>query len=262
MANMLFANNAATTLASGITSSATSLTVAAGTGSIFPSPTGSQYFYCTLIDAATNSVIEIVQVTARSTDTFTIVRAQDGTSASAYLAGDKVELRLVRASLNDFPKLDESNTFSGATNTFANISATSFSGAGTGLTGTATSLSIGGNAATATSATSATSATTATNIASGAANQIHYQTAASTTGFITAPTTASTLLEWNGSSFVWAAAGGATGGGTDQIFNLNGQTVTTSYSIPSGKNAVTAGKITVNSGVTVTVPSGSRWVIV
>ena len=114
MANMLFANNAATTLASSITNSATSLTVATGTGALFPSPTGSQYFYCTLIDAATNSVIEIIKVTARSTDTFTIVRAQDGTTASAYVAGDKVELRLVRASLNDFPKLDESNSFTTA----------------------------------------------------------------------------------------------------------------------------------------------------
>lgn len=111
MANMQFANNAATTLASGITNTATSLTVASA--SAFPAITGSQYFYCTLIDAATNSVIEIIKVTAVSGTTFTVVRAQDGTTASAYLAGDKVELRLVRANLNDFPKLDESNTFTG-----------------------------------------------------------------------------------------------------------------------------------------------------
>lgn len=57
------------------------------------------------------------------------------------------------------------------------------------------------------------------------------------------------------------AAGGATGGGTDQIFNLNGQTVTTNYSIPSGKSANSTGPITINSGITVTVPAGSRWVI-
>ena len=55
--------------------------------------------------------------------------------------------------------------------------------------------------------------------------------------------------------------GGATGGGTDKIFFENGQTVTTSYSIPSGSNAMSTGPITINSGVTVTVPSGSRWVV-
>ena len=107
---MSFTNNAATTLASGITSVATSLTVATGTGALFPTLTGSQYFYCTLINAA-GTTIEIVKVTARSTDTFTIVRAQDNTTASAFSTGDKVELRLVAANLNDFPKLDEVNTF-------------------------------------------------------------------------------------------------------------------------------------------------------
>lgn len=58
------------------------------------------------------------------------------------------------------------------------LSATSFSGAGTGLTGTASSLSIGGNAAT------ATSATTATNVAGGTTGALHYQSAASTTTFL------------------------------------------------------------------------------
>lgn len=107
---MLFANNANTTLASGITSSATSISVTSSTG--FPSPTGSQYFYCTLADAATQQTIEIVQVTAVSGTTWTVVRGQDGTTGTAFSVGAVVSLRLVRASLNDFPKLDENNTFS------------------------------------------------------------------------------------------------------------------------------------------------------
>jgi hypothetical protein len=86
------------------------------------------------------------------------------------------------------------------------LTSTSFSGAGTGLTGTATSLSIGGNAAT---ATSATSATTATNLAGGTANQIPFQTGAGATSFITAPTIASTALTWSGSAFAWSSAGSA-----------------------------------------------------
>jgi hypothetical protein len=69
-----------------------------------------------------------------------------------------------------------------------------------------------------------------------------------------------------GGSYTYGAwtfiGGGATGGGTDQIFNLNGQTITSSYTIPSGYNANTTGTVTINAGVTVTIPAGSRWVIV
>jgi hypothetical protein len=123
----LFTNNASTTLASSINSSVTSLTVAAGYGALFPNPTASQYFYCTLSNTA-GTTIEIVKVTARSTDTFTIVRAQDGTTASAFNAGDKVELRLVNASLVNFGQLDSTNTWAQAqTFSGANI----FNGLGT-----------------------------------------------------------------------------------------------------------------------------------
>lgn len=58
------------------------------------------------------------------------------------------------------------------------------------------------------------------------------------------------------------AAAGATGGGTDQIFWENGQTVTTNYTITNGKNAMSAGPITINSGVTVTVGAGEVWTVV
>ena len=92
-----FTNNATTTLASGINNSVTSLTVAAGTGALFPSLSGSDVFYVTLANLA--GAVEIVKVTARSTDTFTIVRAQDNTSAAAWSAGDKVELRPIAATM-------------------------------------------------------------------------------------------------------------------------------------------------------------------
>jgi hypothetical protein len=66
---------------------------------------------------------------------------------------------------------------------------------------------------------------------------------------------------YNGSQWT-AVGGGATGGGADQIFVLNGQNITTNYTIPSGSNASTAGTVTINTGVVVTVSTGSRWVIV
>lgn len=65
---------------------------------------------------------------------------------------------------------------------------------------------------------------------------------------------------YNGS--VWGAVGGgATGGGNDEIFVENGQVVTTNYTIPVGRNAMSTGPITINSGVTVTISTGSVWAL-
>lgn len=55
---------------------------------------------------------------------------------------------------------------------------------------------------------------------------------------------------------------GARGGGNDHIFWENDQIVTSNYTITSGKQAGTFGPVTIASGVTVTVPSGSVWSIV
>ncbi|WP_238934099.1 MULTISPECIES: hypothetical protein [unclassified Enterobacter] len=86
---LLAANNAQTVLAAGISSSATSLTVNTGTGSLFPSPaSGTSFFKLTLVDAATGLITEIVHVTARSGDVMTIERAQEGTVARAWSAND------------------------------------------------------------------------------------------------------------------------------------------------------------------------------
>lgn len=57
-----------------------------------------------------------------------------------------------------------------------------------------------------------------------------------------------------------ASGGGAVGGGTDKVFYENDTTVTTAYTITTGKNAMCAGPITFNAAVT--VPSGSRLTVV
>ena len=85
------------------------------------------------------------------------------------------------------------------------FTSTSFSGAGTGLTGTASSLSIGGNAATATSATSATTATTATNLAGGANGSLPYQTGSGATTFLAAGSNTQ-ILTLAGGVPTWANA--------------------------------------------------------
>lgn len=58
----------------------------------------------------------------------------------------------------------------------------------------------------------------------------------------------------------WGYAAG--GGGGDSVFYENDNTVTANYSITANKNAMSAGPITVESGVEITIPSGSVWTIV
>jgi hypothetical protein len=72
-----------------------------------------------------------------------------------------------------------------------------------------------------------------------------------------------TLGQFQGYGVAWGSiGGGATGGGSDQVFNLNDQVVTTDYTIASTKNASSAGPISINTGVTVTISTGANWVIV
>jgi hypothetical protein len=92
-------NNAFGTLNAGINDSVTTVVLAAGQGSLFPTLTAGDYFYATLIDTSNN--LEIVKVTARSTDTMTIVRAQDNTTARAYSTNDRFELRPTAALFNE-----------------------------------------------------------------------------------------------------------------------------------------------------------------
>jgi hypothetical protein len=84
---------------------------------------------------------------------------------------------------------------------------------------------------------------------------------AGTTGDFRFNSTLSKFEGYNGSAW-GAVGGGATGGGSDAVFIENDQTVTTNYTISSGKNAGTFGPVTINSGVTVTVPSGSVWAVI
>jgi len=94
-----FSNNATTTLASSITSTDTSITVAGSFGALFPSAGGDNYFYATLINSSND--IEIVKVIGRTDDVMTVVRGQDGTAALNWIGGDKFELRVNAKALSD-----------------------------------------------------------------------------------------------------------------------------------------------------------------
>ena len=283
-----FTNNATSTLASGIASGDLSLTVASGQGALFPTLGGGDYFYCTLSNVA--NTIEIVKVTARSTDTFTIVRAQDNTTASAFVTGDKVELRLVAAVLSNTAILDQTNVFSAAQT--VNINGTV--GAGTPAAATVTTLTA--------SAESAFTSTGALTISKG--NTAARPTA--TSGMLRFNTQTVQFEGYDGSA--WASVGGgssitndtstatnvyplfanATSGTPTTIYTgnakllykpstgelqasvpvalngivVNSQTVAASYTIGAGYSGMSAGPVTVASGQSVTVSSGSRWVVV
>jgi hypothetical protein len=92
MSLIIWKNNASSTMASGITNVATQVTVQAGQGALFPSPSAGQYSVITLEDVSGN--IEIVQCTGRTGDTLTIVRAQESTTGLAFASGSRVENRI------------------------------------------------------------------------------------------------------------------------------------------------------------------------
>ena len=199
------------------TSGGNAITIGASTGSIISIPNGiTAQVYC---DGSTG----FYSAQTGSAGNFTV-------NGNFYVTGN----------------ISDVGTLSGTTISASN----QFSGPGTGLTGTATSLSIGGSAAT---------ATTATNIAGGTANSIVYQSGSATTRFVAPPSTANTALVWSGSNFTWGNITSTSGSGC--VYE-NGQTITSNYTMTSGNNGVTAGPVTVATRITVTIPTGSRWVIV
>ena len=87
---LLAADNAQSNLSTPLSASSTSIALTAGSGALFPQPGANQYFTLTLNDAATGLVYEIVNVTAVTGDTMTVVRGQEGTTATTWALGDIV----------------------------------------------------------------------------------------------------------------------------------------------------------------------------
>ena len=122
---------------------------------------------------------------------------------------------------------------------------------------------IGGTAAAAGTFTTLTATADSTFTSTGAVQVPVGTTAQRPTGVAGKIRFNSTLSQFEGyNGTTWGTiGGGATGGGGNQIFYENSQIVTTSYTITAGKSASSTGPITINSGAIVTIPSGSRWVI-
>ena len=123
-----FANKFSTTLSAGINNSVTSLSIASATG--FPTISGGHHAYVTL-DNGDGTTVEVVKVTNISGTTLTVTRAQDSTSAAAFSAGAKVEIRMTSALLQDVKdegpddtvlKVDQGNNRVGILNTSPDVS--------------------------------------------------------------------------------------------------------------------------------------------
>lgn len=98
----LFTNNASSVLANAASNVATSMVLLAGQGVRFPAPTGGNFFLLTLIGRDVGGIEnawEIVKVTARSVDTLTVVRAQEGTAAVAWGVGTPAQARATAGTL-------------------------------------------------------------------------------------------------------------------------------------------------------------------
>lgn len=113
MTIFVFSNNASSLLASGISSSDTSVTVTSGQGALFPTISAGQAAMATLEDTSGN--LEIVKVTGRTTDTMVIVRAQEGTTARSYASGSRMELRVTAGLLAALLQKNGGDTLAGTT---------------------------------------------------------------------------------------------------------------------------------------------------
>ena len=102
-------------------------------------------------------------------------------------------------------------------------------------------------------AVEATATTGQANLPSGTTAQ---RTGSPATGALRFNSTDTSFEGYNGTE--WGSIGG---GAADGIFYENDQAVASSYTIVAAKNAMTAGPITINSGVTVTIETGGRWVV-
>jgi hypothetical protein len=144
----------------------------------------------------------------------------------------------------------------------ASTSATNAASSASAASGSATSAASSATAAAA-SATSLTNVVTRTS-ATGAAVM-----PTGTTGERPTPATGqfrfnSSLSQFEGyNGTAWGAVGGgATGGTGNQVVYENDQSISADYTLTAGKNAMSAGPITVNAGITLTVPSGAVYTVV
>ena len=239
---VVFSNNAVTTLASSVSTSATSITVV--DGSVFPDvSSASDHTYITFEDINGNR--EIVKLTNRSGNTLTVVRGQDGTTAQSFSSGDKVELRITAVLLNEIAAQADTDTNTEYTaGSGLNLSGTTFSNTAPDQT-----VSLTGSGATTISGTYPNFTISSTDttpdplrLSNGSASAPSYSFSSDTdTGMFRAVESGSNYSLVFANSGVEAVRIGSSGGvgiGTDQIINTSGAKLTINVPASSPKHRV------------------------
>jgi hypothetical protein len=272
-----FANAARAYLASSISDSATTVTIDGG-GSLFPAITSPEFSRAVLQDA---NGIEVVRITAHTanSNSFTVTRAQEGTTARSFAANSVFGLRMTAADGDTFvAKVSGPGSatdsalaaFDGTTGKLIKQAATvTIAQGGTGQTtanaafnalapsqasNTGKYLTTNG---TDSSWATVVSGATISNDTSTATNLFPIFSDATSGTPTTVYTSNAKLLYKPSTGELQSTAVIASNG----IF-VNNLTVSENYTIPSGSNAMSAGPVSINSGITVTVASGSTWVVV
>jgi hypothetical protein len=222
----------------------------------------------TTIEFVTAPAVDAVVLLKRSTN--------DATKAATFFPGSSIKaadlntnfdqvLYIAQETANDAANQSTAGLqaqITAATNT-ANNAATS---AGAAATSAATSASIAASAVTTSLQKAGDTITgnidnTATGYFDLPVGTTGQRPGSPNTGMIRFNSDLSAYEGYNSSGWL-PIGGGARGGGTDDVFYENSAIISTSYTITAGKNAVTAGPVTVQTGATVVVPSGSSWTIV
>mgnify|MGYP003624706716 CR=1 FL=1 len=151
-----------------------------------------------------------------------------------------------------FPAADQVGVTAGGTQRL-NVTTT-----GITVTGVNAATSYTGDGSTLTNVTTKTGTTGSSLVAAGTTAQ---RDGTPSAGMLRFNSTDTSFEGYDGSA--WGSiGGGASGGGSNAVFYENDQTVTANYTIPADKNAMSTGPITVNSGITVTVSDGARYVVI
>ena len=196
-----------------------------------------------------------VSISGGSITGITDLAVADGGTGSSTASGARTNLGLGTISTQD------SSNVSITGGSVTGITDLAIADGGTGASTAAdarTNLGLGTAATTdSTAYVPRTSATGSAGIPTGTEAQ---RDGTPSTGFFRFNTTVNKFEGYNGAAW-GSVGGGATGGGNDEVFVENAQSVTTNYTLTTNKNAMSTGPITVNSGVTVTIPTGSNWVV-
>ena len=246
-----FANNASSTLASSILSSATTVTVATGEGAEFPTLTAGQFFMATLVSSAN---IEVVKVTARSGDVMTVVRAQEAvagvTAAYAFAAGDKIEARLTAEAFGDEIDRIEAATYNVIVDPFTGSGSASFTLSQDPVSKNNTSVYVGGvYQLKSTYTLSGTTLTLGASVSSGDPVEVIYGIPSvigtPSDGSVTPVKLSTGAPSWNSS--------GNLSDGIGNVRSIPQNAKTAAYILAASDNgkhiAITTGGVTVNTGI-------------